>query len=155
MDEERFPELIRKLYGVVAELETMFPGRPFTPDGHMVGSIAECYAQHFYGVDLATCSTAGHDGLFDGCRVEVKATQGTRVAFRSEPDRLLVFQVHRDGNLTEIYNGPGTPVWALVAHKQRPKNGQYSVSVAQLRKLMENVPPVSQIPQAKRSSSLS
>jgi hypothetical protein len=42
LDEKRFPELIRELYAVVRQLEEMFPGRPFTPDGHMVGSLAEC-----------------------------------------------------------------------------------------------------------------
>src|SRR5262245_19757777 len=46
LDEQRFPELIRDLYRIVGELVTMFPGRPFTPDGHMVGSLAECYAEY-------------------------------------------------------------------------------------------------------------
>jgi hypothetical protein len=30
-DEKRFPELIRDLYKVASELETMFPGRPLHP----------------------------------------------------------------------------------------------------------------------------
>src|SRR5580700_8525568 len=52
LDEKRFPELIRELYNVVVALEAMFPGRPFTPDGHMVGSLAECFAEYFYGLKL-------------------------------------------------------------------------------------------------------
>lgn len=44
LDEERFPERIRELYKLVAQLEALSPGRPFTPDGHMVGSLAECAA---------------------------------------------------------------------------------------------------------------
>lgn len=42
LDEKRFLELIREMDAVVDQLELMFPGRPFTPDGHKVGSLAEC-----------------------------------------------------------------------------------------------------------------
>ena len=39
MNHEKFQGQVRALYAVVNELESMFPGRPFTPDGHMVGSM--------------------------------------------------------------------------------------------------------------------
>jgi len=51
---ERFPRLIQELYRVVSELEAMFPGHPFTPDGHMVGSLAECFAEYYYDLKLFT-----------------------------------------------------------------------------------------------------
>lgn len=149
LHEEHFPGLIRKLYGVVTELESMFPGRPFTPDGHMVGSIAECYAEFYYGLELAACSTKGRDGTVANCSVEVKATQGNRVALRSGPERLLVFALARDGSLTEVYNGHGERVWELVAHKPRPSNGQYSVSLAKLRQLMLSVPGAERLPRVR------
>jgi hypothetical protein len=41
----RIPELMEKLYRVGDELEDLFPGRPFTPDGHLVGSHAEIERQ--------------------------------------------------------------------------------------------------------------
>lgn len=46
------PKLIRELYCVVNELETLFPGRNFTLDGHLVGSIGEVLAAHYYELDL-------------------------------------------------------------------------------------------------------
>ena len=141
LDESQFPALIRQLYQVVAELETMFPGRPFTLDRHMVGSLAECFAEYHYGLTLHSCSNPGHDARTLDCQVEIKATQGNSVALRSGPDRLLVVRLSRDGAFEEIYNGPGTPVWALVAGKPRPSNGQYQVRLTQLRRLMESVPP--------------
>jgi hypothetical protein len=49
MDPIRFPKLMAELYGLVTELELMFQ-RPFTPDGHMVGSIGEALAAHYYGL---------------------------------------------------------------------------------------------------------
>ena len=46
------PNLIRRLYAIVADLETAFPGRKFTPDGPLVGSIGEVLAAHRYGLEL-------------------------------------------------------------------------------------------------------
>lgn len=78
LDRKRFPQLIMELYRLLAELESMFPGRPFTPDGHMVGSLAECFAEYHYGLNLLRCSYPGHDAQADTCKVEIKATQGNR-----------------------------------------------------------------------------
>jgi hypothetical protein len=41
MDTKRLPEIIREMYRLIDELEAMFEGRQFTPDGHTVGSIGE------------------------------------------------------------------------------------------------------------------
>jgi hypothetical protein len=106
-DDKRFPQLIQNLYRIVGELEAMFPGRPFTPDGHMVGSLAECFAEYYYGLNLYVCSYPGHDAHTADCDVEIKATQGNSVSLRSGPDPLLVLRLLRDGSFEEIYNGPG------------------------------------------------
>lgn len=135
MDTTKFPQLIDRLYTLVAELEVMFPGRHFTPDGHMVGSIGEALAAYYYGLKLLTASTPGCDAMIEGRRVEIKATQGTRVAFRCAPAHLLVLKLHKDGGFTEIYNGTGERVWALVRHKKMPKNGQHQISLTTLRVL--------------------
>jgi hypothetical protein len=78
VDTARFPQLVAALYEVVAELEAMFPGRHFTPDGHLVGSIGEALASYHYGVTLSSASTECHDGECEGRSVQVKATQGNR-----------------------------------------------------------------------------
>ena len=52
MDRKRLPELICDLYQIVGELEAMFPGRHFTPDGHLVGSLGECLAAYHYSLEL-------------------------------------------------------------------------------------------------------
>jgi hypothetical protein len=149
LDEQRFPELIRELYRVVAELEAMFPGRPFTPDGHMVGSLAECFAEYYYGLNLYACSNPGHDAHLDGCKVEIKATQGKKVSLRSGPERLLALRLLRDGSFEEVYNGDGSPVWKQVESKPKPSNGQYQVSLTQLRELMKEVQPDQRLPRVK------
>lgn len=146
MDTNRFPAIIREIYRAVGELEAMFPGRHFTPDGHMVGSIGEAIAKHYYGVRLFSASSERHDGEADGWQVQIKATQRRSIAITSEPDQLLVFRINRDGTFIEEYNGPGEQVWSFVKLKPRPKNGQYQVSLAVLRKLMQLVSPEEKLP---------
>ena len=140
MDRERFPDLVKHLYEIVAELQLMFPGRHFTPDGHMVGSLGECLAAHHYGLTLVQASTRGYDAVNDGRKVEIKATQGKMVSIRSCPEYLLVLKLDKLGGFEEIYNGPGFIVWGKVSHKPIPKNGQYQIGIGVLRKLMEIVP---------------
>ena len=136
MNEAEFPALIRELYEVVRRLETMFPGRHFTPDGHLVGSIGEALASHYYDVQLSPASTQGYDGMRNGKRVEVKATQGAAVSLSSGPEHLLVFRLLPNGGFEEYYNGPGDPVWALLAKRKPTKNGQQQVRLSVLRALM-------------------
>ena len=142
MDHSKFQSIVRKLYGVVAELEAMFPGRHFTPDGHMVGSLGECLVADVYGLTPLTASNKGFDAVTsDGRGVEIKATQGSRVAFRHEPEHAVVIKISKAGTFEEFYNGPGALVWKQFEGKALPSNGQYSISLARLRALMEEVPP--------------
>jgi len=146
VDKQAFPKHLRAIYDAVDALEAMFPGRHFTPDGHMVGSLGEALAAYYYGIALSQASAECHDGTCENRQVQVKATQGNRVAITSEPEHLLVLRLKRDGSFVEEYNGPGAKVWNLVAHKPRPKNGQYQISLASLRKLMGGVDKHEQLP---------
>jgi len=135
---EQIPELVRALYRTVAELQRLFPDRPFTPDGHLVGSLGEVIAAHDYNLQLLPPSTEGYDALTeDGRRVEIKITQGSRVALRNRPDYLLVLKLHADGTAEEVYNGPGGEPWSQCGTMQ--KNGQRSISLSKLKVLMKTV----------------
>ena len=147
MDVHRFPELIKDLYRLVGELERMFPGRHFTPDGHMVGSIGECLAAYYYNLELLPASSEGRDAVVNGRDVEIKATQGNAIGLRSCPEQLLVLKLDREGGFREIYNGPGRPVWELVEHRPRPSNGTYQIRLSHLERLMADMPENARIPQ--------
>ena len=139
------PKLVGRLYAVVAELEALFPGRKFTPDGHLVGSIGEVIAAHRFELNLYPASTLAHDAVAkDGRRVEVKATQGQSVAMRAEPEHLIVLHLGKDGQALEVFNGPGSLAWARAGAMQ--KNGQRPISLFQLKKLMQDVPPGARLP---------
>ena len=139
--------IINQLYELTGRLEKMYPDRHFTPDGHLVGSIGEVCAAERYGISLFTASSETHDGKTpDGRLVQIKATQRRVIAISSEPDYLLVLSIDDRGQLAEVYNGPGRPVWQLVSGRKRPKTGQYQVSLARLRRLNEDVLPEERIP---------
>lgn len=90
MNHDKFQSQVKKIYDAVGELEAMFPGRPFTPDGHMVGSLGECLVADAYDLELMPPSNEGFDAVAkDGRKVEIKATQSNSVAFRSCTGLLL------------------------------------------------------------------
>ncbi len=138
-------EKIRKIYEITRELEEMFPGRRFTPDGHMVGSIGEVIAAEEYGLELFEASHPVHDARTqDGKLVQIKATQGGRIAIGERPEYLIVLRINRDGGFEEVYNGPGDIAWELVGKRQ--KTGQSHVSLAKLRAAMAEIPECVRLP---------
>ncbi|MDZ7736635.1 MAG: hypothetical protein U5P41_11435 [Gammaproteobacteria bacterium] len=149
MDHDKFRRLVTELYATVNELEAMFPGRHFTPDGHMVGSLGECLVADAYDLELKTASNKGYDAVTEsGLEVEIKATQSNSVAFRSEPEHTIIIKILNDGTFEEVYNGPGAPVWQLFEGKRLPSNGQFQVSLNKLRKLNQTVAQADRVPRA-------
>ena len=129
---------IKELYRITNELESSYPGRKFTIDGHLVGSIGEVIVAEHYGLALLPNSTKTHDAVSkDGKLVQIKATQVQGISISSEPDYLIAIKLFSDGSWEEVYNGPGKPVWDNAGKMQ--KNGQRSISLGRLRGLMNSV----------------
>ena len=103
------PALIARLYRTVQDLNKLYPGRPFTPDGHLVGSIGEVVAADTYDLRLEKCSNPGFDAKTqEGQTVEIKLTGGASVSLSSDcapPDFLIVLKLNRNTGFNEIYNG--------------------------------------------------
>ena len=135
---QEIPALVEKIYSIVDKLEQLFPGRRFTPDGHLVGSIGEVLAAHAYELVLLPSSHAGHDAKArDGRLVQIKATQVKSIGLSSCPHHLLVIQIQPDGTFVEIYNGPGEIAWNAAGRMQ--KNGQRPITVSNLARLMKDI----------------
>lgn len=142
---QSIPMLVKQLYKIVKEFERLFPERRFTPDGHLVGSIGEVIAKHRYGLTLARASEEGFDAISDdNFRVEIKITQGKGVSLRSSPERLLVFSLTSEGEVHEVFNGPGAAVWDACGSLQ--KNGQRRITLTKLKALMQNVHTLDRLP---------
>lgn len=122
------------LYSASTGLEEMFPGRKFTLDGHLVGSVGEVVAAYMFNLDLNPASTLGHDATSaEGKNVEIKLTQGRGVAIRHEPEHLIVLHRPKGGPVHVVFNGPGAPVWRASGIMQ--KNGQRPISLSRLGRL--------------------
>ena len=141
-------QAIHDLYAITNRLNNLYPGRHFTPDGHIVGSLGEVVAADYYSLDLFEASNPVHDAEDPQDRlVQIKATQGTRVSLNEEPNYLIVLLIHPDGSFEEIYNGPGKQVWEACGKQQ--KTSQRPISLTKLRTLNQSVPAAEKIvPQA-------
>ena len=139
---------IKELYAITNELECTYPGRKFTIDGHLVGSIGEVIVAEHYGLELLPSSTEIHDAVSaDGKLVQIKATQINRISISSSPDYAIVIKMNSDGSWTEAFNGPGVIIWENAGKMQ--KNGQRTVSLAKLSALMNDVEEKDMIPRIR------
>ena len=111
--------------------------RPFSPDGHLVGSFEEVVAAELLNLTLMPPSNDGYDAIDDqGRRVEIKATTRTSIglsASGTRAERLVVVVVDGDGETEVAYDGPTAPAWDAAGKAQ--KNGQRRISVSTLKKL--------------------
>ena len=150
IDWEKVKKLLDDLYRSSEALEDIFPGRSFTLDGHLVGSIGEVVAAYMFNLRLNNASTMGHDALTtDAKKVEIKFTQGKSISIRHEPDFLIAMQRPKSGSLKVVYNGPGAPVWNAAGKMQ--KNGARPIGVTKLYHLNSAVRDRDRIEQLRSS----
>ena len=123
---------VQRLISIVKELETDFPGRHFTLDGHLVGSIGEVMAAYYYGIELYTASAVAHDGEIDGKKVQIKISQQDNIVINHEPEYLIVLYLNKSGSIYEVYNGPGKEPWDSASKRDSHNNRHMMVN-----KLME------------------
>lgn len=142
---DEIPELVLQLQAIVKRLEELFPGRRFTLDGHLVGSLAEVIAAYMYDIELLPGSHECHDGRCrrTGINVQIKGTQRGRVAMYAEADHLIVLRLAA-GRAEEVYNGPGAAPWAAAGPVA--KNGQRTIALTKLRRLAQEVPSDKRLP---------
>jgi len=127
------PEAVAKIYEAVAELEARYPGRKFTPDGHLVGSIGEVIAAEALGLTLHPESYAGHDAYDTNGDVQIKMTgkTGKSVGLYTTCARLVVLKIVSPQEAEIVYDGPGEPAWSAAGKMGR--NGQRVISLTRLK----------------------
>jgi hypothetical protein len=145
---EQIPALVGDLLRTTRKLNSLFEGRPFTPDGHLVGSIGEVVAEYIYEIKLAPCSTPHIDAYTDdGSSVQIKLTgeKGTSFGIRwsslqteGTADFLICLKLTAKG-FVEIYNGK-FPVDLLLGRKDS-SNGQLGVTVNKLTAINPSLLP--------------
>lgn len=124
------PAPVAAIYRAVAELEQLYPGRRFTPDGHLVGSIGEVVAAEALNLTLHPASYPGHDAFDAQGDVQIKATGGKVVALYATCARLVVLRIVSPEAADIVYDGPGEPAWAAAG--KPGKNGQRTIRLTRL-----------------------
>lgn len=124
------PAPVADIYRAVAELERLYPGRKFTPDGHLVGSIGEVIAAEELGLTLHPMGRAGHDAFDANGDVQIKMTAGNTISLYADCVRLVVIRVVSPEEAEIFYDGPGAPAWK--AARKPGKNGQRVLSLSKL-----------------------
>ncbi len=138
-----FRRLIWILYKATAELEIMFPGRPFPIDGELADRVAESMAECLYGVQLLPTEESAEPQA----DLLVKAAQRGRIWLQRLPRHLLVLRIYKNGTSDEVYNGPGELVWkAVQAEGNAARAGGRTVPLTLLRGLMRDVPRSERLP---------
>jgi len=143
------PEAVAEMLAIVKRLCEAYPHKKFTLDGRLVGDIGEVLVEDTYDVQLFRDMKKHHDAeCSDGRLVQIKATMKKSLTFPADhiPDYYLGVQLGPDGQLTEIFNGPGAIAWKAVKDRATPKTNLHSVSVATLRKLQAEVSKEDRIP---------
>ena len=136
---EEVPALIGDLLKATQRLNALFEGRPFTPDGHLVGSIGEVVAEYIYDLKLQPASTAQIDAhTQDGRSVQIKLTGAKGRSFgmrwssqiKTQHAELLLALKLSENGFKEIYNGP-FPI-DLLEGRSDTANGQISIPISKL-----------------------
>lgn len=131
---------VREIFEACRSL-SISTGRPFSPDGHLVGSLGEVLAAELLDLTLMPPSNNGYDAVDrDGTKVEIKTTTRRSVGLSTSgtrAERLVVVMLDRDGNASIVYDGECDVAWAAAGKPQ--KNGQRAISLTRLGQL----PPMS------------
>jgi hypothetical protein len=133
----KLPKPVAAIYRAVEELTAAYPGRKFTPDGHLVGSIGEVVAAEALGLTLHPSSHPGHDAYDANGHVQIKMTAGNSIAMYATCERLVVLRVISPEEAEIVYDGPGEPAWANAG--KMGKNGQKVIRLSRLRSLDSTV----------------
>ena len=108
-------EEIKKLLEITQKLKDKYIhlNKNFSLDGKLVGDIGEVLAAEKYGLELFPENEAIHDAKekSTGRLVQIKATFKKNSYFPCgdgrTPDYFLSIMIDEDGEITELFNGPG------------------------------------------------
>lgn len=147
--QRKIEEALKGLFSAVSMLQEAYPGKPFTPDGRLVGDIGEVVASLAYDLTLNEGLTKHHDAVTrDGRNVQIKTTFGTSLTFpvHHVPDYYLGIRMNRDGTFEEIYNGPGHLIQAVLSGRKATKTGLHGALMPMLKRINQTVTEVDRIP---------
>lgn len=123
-------------------------GRKLSLDGKLVGDISEVLAAEKYGLELLPENAFKHDAkeLATGRMVQIKSSFKNNSYFPygedKVPDYFLAINILENGNIEELFNGPGSFILEHYINKKGLKHYKetyYTLSKGVLKKLNAEV----------------
>jgi len=140
---------IKQLLKITETLRNKYPNKNFTLDGKLVGDIGEVLVSEKYGIELYSENAVKHDGkeIATGREVQIKSSFKNYSYFpygeENTPEYFLSVNILENGELEELFNGPGKFVVEhyIKARNLKPYNKTYyTLSKGVLKKLNLKVP---------------
>ena len=144
---------IKQLLEITQKLRNEYK-RGFTLDGRLVGDIGDVLAAKKYGLELYSENSAIYDGFekTTGRKVQIKASFKNYSYFpfgeSKIPDYFLSINILENGELEELFNGPGHFIVEHYIQKRNLKHYKetfYTLSKGILRSLNKEVPDAEKI----------
>lgn len=144
-------EEIKELLRITKKLEKDY-GRKFTLDGKLVGDIGEVLAKEKYGLELYPENAPLHDGeeISTGKKVQIKSSFKGQSTFPygklKMPDYFLSINIDQNGEIEELYNGPGQFLFDVYVSGLKSKNKNfYTLAGGRLKHFNKLVDPKDKI----------
>lgn len=122
-------------------------GKNFTLDGKLVGDIGEVLASEKYGLELYSENAIIHDGKerATGREVQIKSSfkNYSYFPYAHVPDYFLSLNILPNGDLEELFNGPGQFIvehYIKARHLKAYNKTWYTLSKGVLLRLNNEVP---------------
>ena len=142
---------IKELLAITKKLKDKYIhlNKQFSLDGKLVGDIGEVLVAEKYGIELYDENTAVYDGfeIATGRKVQIKASFKNYSYFpygeNKLPDFFLSVNILENGELEELYNGPGSFVMEHYIEAKKLKHykeSYYNLSKGRLKALNDLVP---------------
>ena len=114
---------IKQLLEITKALKEKYPSKNFTLDGKLVGDIGGVLVSEKYGLELYSENAIIHDGeeRVSGRKVQIKSSfkNYSYFPFAHVPEYFLSINISNDGEIEELFNGPGQ---FIVEHYIKARN---------------------------------
>ena len=140
----KIEQAIKKMCGIISDLQKNHRSKKFTLDGRLVGDLGEVLAEKNYDIVLFEKLEKSYDAFTrDNKKVQIKATFKDKLTFPSNhiPELLLGLKLYPNGTYEEIYNGPGKYLKQLTSKRKQPYNRLHLLSIKKMKTISEIIPP--------------
>lgn len=145
---------IKELLNITNKLKEKYPMKSFTLDGKLVGDIGEVLVSEKYGIKLYSDNYITHDGfeIFTSRKVQIKASFKGYSYFPDKPipDYFISVNILENGDLEELFNGPGQfIVDEYIVKRGLKKQKEYTLSKNILKEINKLVVTTDKIQRVK------